>query len=431
MIRQRLLDVATIRQTVPASHVAWAIAIFAFAILLRSLWVSYLNPAAGHDGVVYWHAANSLADGEGFRGVFNADQYTARIPPGWPFVLTGLIFVFGPNLIAAKVFNIIAGALTAVLVYVLGTKFRDHRTGIVAGGLMAVFPSQIYFTTTLMTETLFVALSTGLVLLLTLWLAGTQAMKLWQALVLGLLLGSMSLVRAEAILLAPAMVVLMMLCRSRWRQLAQYTTLLVIGMAVVITPWTVRNYVRFDEFILIRSASANGTFAPIRIGLSPNYQELSGRGAGPGPSIRASYEHYQNDPLEIPQQVWRKLNDFYGNDDHFLYFIEPDYINLRSVRALAPDVESRWATLGNVFYYVVAGAALFGAPFWLARRDRHLLIILWFTASWSLIFLASVPLTRYHFAIIPMITVLAAIVFVSAWERFAKRKPSGEQSGVA
>ncbi len=56
-----------------------------------------------------------------------------------------------------------------------------------------------------------------------------------------------------------------------------------------------------------------------------------------------------------------------------------------------------------------------------AKRDRRLTIILWFTASWSLIFLASVPLTRYHFAIIPMITVLAAVAFVSAWEWLARR----------
>lgn len=414
----------------PASYVAWALAIFALAILLRALWVNYLNLAPGHDGWAYWFAAKSMANGDGFRHPFWPDLPAGALTPGWPFVLTGVFFIFGPNLIAAKVFNIIAGAITAVLVYVIGAKLRDHRTGIVAGGLMAVFPSQIYFTTTLMTETLFVALSTTLVLILTLWLAGAQSMKLWQALVLGLLLGFMSLVRAETILLAPAVVVLIKLCGSRWRQLGQYALLLLVGMAIVITPWTVRNYVRLDEFILIREESAGGTFAPIRSGLSPNYKSLV-RGDGRAPTFNASFEYYRDDPLEIAKHGWRKLSDFYGNDDHFQYFTEPNFVSHSSFPALAPDVESRWAALGNVFYYIVAGAALFGAPFWLARRDRRLLIILWFTASWSLIFLAAVPLTRYHFAIIPMITVLAAVAFVSVWEWFVKRKPSGEQAGAA
>ena len=429
MMRERLLDIATMRQRLPANHVAWGLAIFALAILLRSLWVGYLNMDPGHDGWGYWIAANSIVDGDGFTGPFSDGQYTARIPPGWPFVLTALIYAFGSNLVAAKAFNIVAGAITAVLVYVLGTKLRDQRTGIVAGSLMAVFPSQIYFTTTLMTETFFVALTTGLVLLLTLWLAGAHPMKLWQALVLGLLLGYMSLIRAETILLAPAMVVLMKLCGSNWRQLGQYTALLLVGMVIVISPWTVRNYARFDEFILIRSASANGTFAPIRTGLSPDFDSLVVMG-GQSPTFRTSYDFYRDDPLEIPKQGWRKLNSFFGNDDHFQYFIETEYFTGTSPPALAPDVESRWAVLGNVFYYVVAGAALFGAPFWLAKRDRRLTIILWFTASWSLIFLASVPLTRYHFAIIPMITVLAAVALVSAWEWYAKRKASGEQAGV-
>ncbi len=429
MTRQRLRDIATIGQRVPVSYVVWGLAIFAMAVLLRSLWVTYLNMAAGHDGWGYWFAANSMADGDGFRNPFATDQYASNPTPGWPFVLTGIIFVFGSNLIAAKAFNIIAGSITAVLVYVLGIKLRDHRTGIIAGGLMAVFPSQIYFTTTLMTETFFVALATTLVLVLTLWLAGAHSMKLWQALVLGLLLGFMSLVRAETVLLAPAAVMLIKLCGTSWRQLAQYAPLLLVGMAIVITPWTVRNYVRFDEFILIRSGSANGTFAPIRTGLSPRFDSLTVMG-GQSPTFRTSYEYYRDDPLQIPKQVWRKLDSFYGNDDHFLYFIEPDFVRRISVPALAPDVELRWATLGNVFYYVVAGAALFGAPLWLAKRDRRLLIILWFIASWNLIFLATVPLTRYHFAIIPMITILAAVAFVSAWDRFASRKPSGEQAGA-
>ena len=62
MIRQRLLDIATLRQRVPANHVFWAIAIFALAILLRSLWVTYLNMEVGHDGWGYWYAANSIID---------------------------------------------------------------------------------------------------------------------------------------------------------------------------------------------------------------------------------------------------------------------------------------------------------------------------------------------------------------------------------
>ncbi len=429
MIRQRLAGVATMGHRVPVNYVAWGLAIFALAVLLRSLWVGYINMAPSHDGWGYWHSAKSMAAGHGFRSPFAADQYTSGFTPGWPFVLTGIIYVFGSHLIAAKAFNIIVGSITAVLVYVLGTKLQDHRTGIVAGGLVAVFPSQIYFTTTLMTETFFVMLATTLVLLLTLWLAGAQSMKLWQALVLGLLLGYMSLVRAETVLLAPAAVVLIKLCGTSWRQLAQYAALLLVGMAIVITPWTVRNYVRFDEFILIRSTSANGIFAPIRTGLSPSFNSpVMGGGS---PTFSTSYEYYRDDPLEIPNQAWRKLNAFYGNDEHFVYFGRIDYFNRMTVQALAPGVESRWATLGNVFYYVVAGAALFGAPFWLARRDRRLLIILWFTASWSLIFLASVPLTRYHFAIIPMITILAAVAFVSTWDWYANRKPSGEQGGVA
>ena len=48
-------------------HGPWLLAVFALAVLLRSLWVAYLNLDAGNDGWLFWIAANSLANGEGFR----------------------------------------------------------------------------------------------------------------------------------------------------------------------------------------------------------------------------------------------------------------------------------------------------------------------------------------------------------------------------
>ena len=48
-----------------------------------------------------------------------------------------------------------------------------------------------------------------------------------------------------------------------------------------------------------------------------------------------------------------------------------------------------------------------------------------------LTFLATVPFPRYHFYIIPTIPIFAPSPAVSAWEWYAKRKPSREEAGMA
>ena len=321
MTQRGLTIITQTRQVLSRGHVLWALAIFALAITLRALWVSYLNLGDGNDGWNYWYAANSLADGNGFRTPFSG-ELTSNFPPGWPLVLASLIFVFGPAFIAAKVFNIIVGAATAVLVYAIAVRLKDQRTGIVAGGLIAVFPSQIYFTTTLMTETLFVTLSAALVLLLTLWLSSKESLRIWQLLAIGLLIGFMSLVRAETVLLGPALLVLLKLCNLSWRTVIQHLLVIAVGMAIVITPWTVRNYLRFDQVILIRSQSANGPFAPVPAGLSPDYKEVVRFRSGvESPTFSESVDYYVPEVWRVGTQGWRKLSDFFGNDD-ILYLME-------------------------------------------------------------------------------------------------------------
>ena len=55
--------------------------------------------------------------------------------------------------------------------------------------------------------------------------------------------------------------------------------------------------------------------------------------------------------------------------------------------------------------------------------DRRHLIILWFIAAWCLIHLTYVPQPRYHFPVLPMVSLFAGIVLVDIWDRVKHRLP--------
>jgi len=392
--------------------------IFALAILARSLWIAYAGHGPGHDGFSYWGIAQSVASGKGYSNPFAESGPTAFFPPLWPLILAALIKLFDPDLLAAQSFLIVVGSVSAVLAYLVGARVLDRRAGVVAGILVALFPSQVYFTSVMMTETLFVMQSVLFVLLIILWFAESESHKLWHAVVLGLLLGAMALTRAEALFLVPLLLVLFKLLGLPWFLLGQVIVAIVVGMTVLIIPWTVRNYIQVDELVLIRKPG-HGEEHVLRVGLSPNYEEASNISTEEPLTWREIGERYSTQPWLLATLASDKLKDLYGSDDQFRWIVTALPFEAGTLPVFDEDEESRWAALANGYYYVVGVLAVVGLPFWFSRRNKPLLVVLWFVAAWSLIHLAFAPTVRMHFPVIPMIAIISGGSAIALWDRFA------------
>jgi 4-amino-4-deoxy-L-arabinose transferase-like glycosyltransferase len=414
-------------QRVTASTAIWAVSIFALAVLLRALWISYVDPqpfgtdlpnirGSIADAIFYYGSAESLASGDGLRDPLRNLEHSTRFSPGYPLALSSVFAVFGAGPTTAKAVNVLAGGITAVLVFLIGWKLRGEAAGITAGLLLAVFPSQVFFSTMIMTEVFFAMLSTTLVLLLVLWAEDARRVTPVRAVGLGLLLGFMALVRVEALVLIPALFLLWIIWHVRWQEIIWAGPLVVLAAALVITPWTVRNYARFDEPILITGESTTHPAWVLRVGLSPDYDnkdkyQLLKREPK---SYQGLAIHYLENPDDMVTVPFRKMKDLYGDDDLF-FWIKAFYIP----PVLSPEEAERWGNFSSTVYYVAIAVAAAGSPLWFSLRDRRLFAVLWFVAVWSSVHLLLIPETRYHFPVVPMICVLAALSAVCFWERAA------------
>jgi 4-amino-4-deoxy-L-arabinose transferase-like glycosyltransferase len=302
--------------------------------------------------------------------------------------------------------NAFFGAATVLVVYALASRVVDRRVGLVAAAVMALFPSQVFFSTVLMTESVFVFLVALLLLLAVLWMVDTRPVN-WQLVALGVLLGSMTLVRAEAMLLVPALVVLWKVLAPSWRELGRWMALVLIGVLPVLLLWSVRNYVQVGDLEL---RSGGGT--ALRMGVSPDFdfQLTAAYIAAEPPSLADSARHYATHPWDVAWVPARKLAYLFASDSDAVLFV-----NQHVPPPLSPEAEGRWMGAVNSYYYTVGALAAVGIAAWVARLDKRRLVLLWFLGTWGAIFLLFVPQGRYHFPLTPVLATVAGFTLVRAW----------------
>jgi 4-amino-4-deoxy-L-arabinose transferase-like glycosyltransferase len=219
--------------------------------LLRLAWVIWATrtPPFPTDPSEYLRIALELSEGTSprFGGVGEPSAYWS---PGYPLVLSPFVWfadrtgLLSPAF-AASLVNVAAGMLTIWLTALLADRWVGARTKVTAAWLVALWPSLIYYSSTAHTETVFTPVLLGAFVL-----AGSRTRDVptrnW--LFIGLLVGLGVLFRAPGIIgLAAPLLALRVRrgsWRASWRQGARATGIVLVGAAIVLVPWTVRNGVQ-------------------------------------------------------------------------------------------------------------------------------------------------------------------------------------------
>ena len=207
------------------------------------------------DFFFYHGQANLLADGKGFiHPLFYVEGITApsaEHPPLWPLVLSVTSFLGGTGFEAHRLTGCVLGALAIVVVGLLGRRVGGERIGLVAAAIAAVYPTLVAADGSLMSETLY-GLLVGVGLLVALRLREDPRPPL--ALALGALIGLAALTRAEGLLFLPLLALPVCVAARHVRTPRTAVVALAaacVGAAVVVAPWTIRNWSAFDQPVLI------------------------------------------------------------------------------------------------------------------------------------------------------------------------------------
>jgi 4-amino-4-deoxy-L-arabinose transferase-like glycosyltransferase len=436
----------------------WLAAIVLVAFGLRLWWVIYAaRPARGfHDPLFYSIYGRSIADGDGYRLVNGPQQGqpTAYYPVGYPAVL-GFIFAimklfpFGENEpVAVGAFNLLVGLATVLLVFEAGRRLFDNRIGLVAAGLIAVYPNLIYHTGVALTETFFNFLMMGALVVLV-WRPWSRRFGHGQLALFGALLGLSALVRPISFLVLPGLLVVWLLAGLGWRRAIGYLAVIGVTAAVVIAPWTIRNVIVMNSPVLFstnlgdnlcigRHPGATGAFD---VNINPNdisrtdycFHDL-------GDTTRPAYEIRRNSlTLRRGLEYMRKhpIDEFRLAFWKVYYTVQNDYDGLDAAesygtsRFIRPRTRAVFETAANFWFWSTSALGLLSLRFFTSRRHprrQFFLAAMVGLAAPVVIFFGDV---RFHLPVMPLLLIAAAVTIVAICTNVGESNAEGAETTSA
>lgn len=406
-------------------------AIVGAALVLRLLYVLVVTRHQNdHVYDATWYAGQSLnlAEGRFFPAVFGPAGPDASHPPLVPILLAPVTWIFGlpDDFLPQRLVMVVVGAAVVLLVGLLGRAVAGPRVGLVAAAIAAVSPSFWMPSGIVMSEAPAMALTA---LLLVAAYRAVREPSVGNAALVGLACGLSLLVRAEAVLLVP-MLVLPAVLGGRSRPIVERLRsggVALVVIALVTGPWVVRNLVSFREptflattmgSVVLGGACDETFYGPGTGGFSFTCQlsaysgdvtddqsESSARGLSA--ALRYVGDNLDRLPVVLPARVGRTWGV---------------YRPLQGAEAEVLEGRPEWASvLGLAVHYVLLAAAAGGVIALRRRRLAQWPLLVPFAAV-TLVALVGFGYPRHRATADVPLVVLAAVGLVFGYERLARRR---------
>jgi len=289
--------------------------ILLLAVAVRVLVAVYLGdvvdaPPLLTDQRSYHALGERLVAGQGFSFDRGWYPFTAADTPTahWSFLyslfVASIYGIFGVHPVSVRILQaILGGMLLPLTVYVFSRRlfqapsFRQHNVDVealalLAAGIAAFYPYFILYSATLMTETLYI-----IALLWTLYLAMRLAERpsLKHGLLFGISLGTATLLRQSIL---PWIMILMIwlgwvaLRSGVFRRMIGALAVSGLLLALMIAPFTIRNYRVYGEFLLLNSNAGYAMYSAQHPMHGTDFQEFT---AAPVPTELTGLNEAQMD----------------------------------------------------------------------------------------------------------------------------------------
>lgn len=393
--------------------------ILGIALALRLAYVLQLHGVEPKDPEDYDAYAWNLAQGNGYTNGVTV----ARRPPLFPFLLAAVYRAAGHEVRAARLLQVALGMALCACVFLLARRLYDSASALLALVVAAGYPYFIYYSGYLMTETLAALLFTWLSLF---WLGWDRDSKLAVYFAGGLIAGLAGLARPVFLALPLVVPAWGMSVGLPLRRNLIATILFAAGLVAVVSPWTVRNYLRLGVFAPVQTDSGwqfyqynlwyadslFPTFHPEKLGeragefrrqhreLFQRFNSMSEAEKDPA-ALREALAYFAEHPSAYLRAILRKLYWFWRPSD--------------SAVLSAKTVNLGWWFAMMTYAPLLALAAI---GWWRLPAQQGWLLclfVLYLSGMHSLVFQGT---PRFRFPLYPHLIAMAAGGFLALAERW-------------
>jgi len=367
----------------------------------------------------------SLALGQGFGNPFHGiTGPTAWEPPLYPLVIAGVFKLFGTYTHASALvllsINSVFSALTCIPIFLIAKRCFGEKLAVWSAWTWALFPSIIFWCTRWVWETSLAALLLTVIFWLALVIEEKDGLKPW--LEFGLLWGIAALTNTSLLSFLPASGL------WAWHRRARQGKRSLVGMALAaavfaacITPWLIRNYETFGQFVFIRSNFG----AELRLGNGPGANGTWMEDLHPTKNVAQLHLYRQMGEIAYVAEREREALAFIRQDHarfaglclrRFIYYWA----------GLPRPGNSIWSRLPNGIFLTSSVLAFWGLARALRQRRPGAWLFLWLMLFYPLVYYVTFPHPRYRHPIEPELGILMLYI-ISEAEPSRRRS---DQSGI-
>jgi 4-amino-4-deoxy-L-arabinose transferase-like glycosyltransferase len=417
-------------------NLRWTIlVIFALALAVRlAVVVEESGDRPIYDAKEYDDIARSVADSGRYPSSWYAKPGSpaALRPPAYPYLLGATYEVTGESVTAGRVLGAVLGTVAVGLTALIALQLWGSVAATIAGLLAALYPPLVWTNGSLMSESLFIPVVLGLVLLLLRPRRAGGRVALLTAAAAGALCGIATLTRPVGLVLTVVALVWTWRAPLPAPRRVAAGALLVGAMLVTLTPWTIRNEAAFGRFVPVSTQDG--------FNLAGTYNEQAAR-SGPDratwqpPFIVPKFKPLFSDGLDEEQingrlrsaaiRYARDHPDYaltaLGLNSLRLFGLGPGHVGAERVWYGEMGIPQRAQPWVRYSVYVMAALALAGV----ALRRRELPMALWLVPLLlflSVAFIHGGP--RYRAPLDPFLVLLAAAAFARLIEGRLSSRPA-------
>jgi len=199
----------------------------------------------GGDETEYLAFAENIANGRDYGAGITEKMWRT---PGYPLLVSTIFTFFGHSLVVIRLTHALLGGLVCVLILRIGSKLFGPSTGILSALYFAIYPPHVYYSREIVSENLLLLCSLLAVLF---FFNAVTIPKLKNAVLCGTFLGIATLVRPEAGGIVVCLITFLVFFSPFQCKVRLFTsTVVVLSMILVLSPWLMRNYALSGRLIL-------------------------------------------------------------------------------------------------------------------------------------------------------------------------------------
>lgn len=375
-----------------------------------------------NDDVKYVNSARVLLDYHTLA--YNSGKGpTTFIMPGLPFLISGMMLLFGQDdsgVIAFRLLQAAMQAFSVYLIFILGRAIAGRTAGIVACLISVVFLPDYFSSGVILTETTFKLL---FLLLLLFTIAAVQGKRTGLYVVVAILWAASCYFKPQTAFFPVIFLFMWLREKYTFKEMAKYGVIMAVVCCTLMSPWWIRNYVTFGKVVLLTESSGNplllGAFVNRHLPSQgffdqyPQYKERAdffiGYDKGQKESaLRIIRYGFTHEPLKYAW--WYTAGKVMGLFENAFYW--------RPIFGVSNVVM-------NAFNYILVAAGFAGMAIALARRkffEIPVMATMLAFVYFILIYLPFVTFSRYGYTVMFILIIFASYAFVQLAEVIRKRK---------